>query len=814
MDREWIGNGSVCSRKLFASIIFLSLLGVSNAWGVEYELITSEADLIPGEKYLIGAGTSGTVQFINTTSNTDNRKTTGASVSSSTVTKTDALMAVTLGGCPGAWTFYTNSYGGTAGYLNATSTTSNNYLKVVAALDAYAFFTITFSSSKAVITCTGKTSRNIMRKNSSSAIISCYSSGQNDIYLYKEVPASTYTVTYSVGSGTCGTANATEASKGAGVTLPSASPSSACASDGWEFAGWAEASCSETHNQPTLYASGSTYHPHSNTTLYAVYALPSTKYKKVTSAADLTSGKYLIVCTSSTAALKNAIKSNYYLDKTDVSISSNTITNPGNALIWEVTKDSRGVFHFYNANQSKWLDNYLSGSYHYMQLLSAMQNGYGVTINGSGYALISSYHDSGALIYYNTTNTRFAGAASSGTKNLHLYKKDNTYNSTPSCASCTADPSVGNASLNGSFNMTTSTSAIGVQSGTCSTGNAACDWTDYGFVWSDGANTTTPTVSNNKVQVNTTGSATSWTGSVTPSGSTTPTSWTTGHTYYVRTYGKNSKASATYYYGSAWSFTPYLVTFNKNDGGATTSTQYVQGGVSTNLTSNSFSRTGYTFNGWNTDADGTSGTGYTNGQSVNLSANLTLYAKWTANEYTITLNQDLTPTSAGTTSITATYNSNSNLTSAITKPTKTGWTFAGYFTAKNGGGTQIIGADGNVIASVSGYTDASKNWIGTSDVTLYAKWTCTITWSVSGATNVYSAQTLTYNASSTKIASVPGPPSPASYCGDKFVGWTTEANVSQDDDDGLELFTTVAGSPELKTVGNTTFYAVFADYDE
>lgn len=206
-----------------------------------------------------------------------------------------------------------------------------------------------------------------------------------------------------------------------------------------------------------------------------------------------------------------------------------------------------------------------------------------------------------------------------------------------------------------------------------------------------------------------------------------------------------------------------------------------------------------------------SGNNWTVAYGANTTGTSTINVSCAANDYTITLDKDLTPTTAGTASITATYNANTNLTSAITKPTKTGWTFAGYFTAKNGGGTQIIGADGNVIASVSGYTDASKNWKYVGNITLYAKWTCTVTWSVNEATNVYSAQTVTYNSSSCKVASVPTP-SVASYCGDKFMGWTTEESVSQNDDTGLNLFSDVSGSPTI--TGNTTFYAVFADYDD
>ena len=207
-----------------------------------------------------------------------------------------------------------------------------------------------------------------------------------------------------------------------------------------------------------------------------------------------------------------------------------------------------------------------------------------------------------------------------------------------------------------------------------------------------------------------------------------------------------------------------------------------------------------------------SGTSWTVTYPANTTGTSTINVSCSANNYTITLDKDLTPTTAGTASITATYNSNSNLTSAITKPTKTGWTFAGYFTAKNGGGTQIIDASGNVIASVSGYTDASRNWKHAGNITLYAKWTCTVTWSVNGLTNVYSTQTVTYNSSGSKVASVPTP-DPASYCGDIFAGWSrknagAESKTTSYYDD---LFKTVGDSPDIKNIGDITFYAVFAN---
>jgi uncharacterized repeat protein (TIGR02543 family) len=90
--------------------------------------------------------------------------------------------------------------------------------------------------------------------------------------------------------------------------------------------------------------------------------------------------------------------------------------------------------------------------------------------------------------------------------------------------------------------------------------------------------------------------------------------------------GSNVKftASATFY--AQWALTPsYTVTFNPNGGtglmGSDTSN------VSGVLPANAFSRTGYTFEGWNTNPSGT-GTSYANLASYGFGANATLYAQW------------------------------------------------------------------------------------------------------------------------------------------------------------------------------------------
>lgn len=78
-------------------------------------------------------------------------------------------------------------------------------------------------------------------------------------------PATAYTVSFDAGSnGSCSTSSLTEASAGAGVTLPSCTPNT-----GYVFKGWATTSGAATANAGNAAA---TYKPSADCTLYAVYA--------------------------------------------------------------------------------------------------------------------------------------------------------------------------------------------------------------------------------------------------------------------------------------------------------------------------------------------------------------------------------------------------------------------------------------------------------------------------------------------------------------------------------------------------------------
>ena len=83
---------------------------------------------------------------------------------------------------------------------------------------------------------------------------------------------------------------------------------------------------------------------------------------------------------------------------------------------------------------------------------------------------------------------------------------------------------------------------------------------------------------------------------------------------------------------AVWTPNRYTINYNGNGNtsGTTASSTHTYD-VSSNLTTNGFKKTGYTFIGWNTSADGT-GTAYLDGASVTrvgTSGTVTLYAQWT-----------------------------------------------------------------------------------------------------------------------------------------------------------------------------------------
>ena len=163
------------------------------------------------------------------------------------------------------------------------------------------------------------------------------------------------------------------------------------------------------------------------------------------------------------------------------------------------------------------------------------------------------------------------------------------------------------------------------------------------------------------------------------------------------TSGKWTKAGATTLYAQ-YEVNTYTIHYDPNDdqyvGEATGSmdNQAATWGNYPTLTSNGFTREGYTFAGWATSPTGA--VVYSNGQtlSTNLTndnnATVTLYAKWTGRTYTVTFNarggSSLSPASK-TVTMGATYGT----LATVTPPA--GYVFDGWYTSA-GGGTKVTSA--------------------------------------------------------------------------------------------------------------------------
>lgn len=127
-----------------------------------------------------------------------------------------------------------------------------------------------------------------------------------------------------------------------------------------------------------------------------------------------------------------------------------------------------------------------------------------------------------------------------------------------------------------------------------------------------------------------------WTGTFTTS--TKNYSWTMSNKSYSLTANAAANTYTVVYHG------------NGATGGSTANSSHTYNSAK-NLTANGFTRTGYTFAGWNTAANG-NGTSYSNSQSVsNLTSThngtVNLYAQWTINSYYLDLNGLLDGTASG-----------------------------------------------------------------------------------------------------------------------------------------------------------------------
>ncbi len=251
-----------------------------------------------------------------------------------------------------------------------------------------------------------------------------------------------------------------------------------------------------------------------------------------------------------------------------------------------------------------------------------------------------------------------------------------------------------------------------------------------------------------------------------------------------------------------WVENTYAVTYNgnSNTGGSVPvdGTTYHNGDTATVLgNTGSLVRTGYTFNGWNTVANG-SGTSYTGGDTFGITtSSVTLYAQWTAIDYTVTYDGNTNtggsvPVDGNTYNITNTVTVLGNTGSLV----KTGYTFDGWNTAANGSGTDYSGGD--------------TFSMGSTNVTLYAQWienTYTVTYN--GNSNTGGAVPVdgtTYHNGGT--ATVLGNTGFLVRTGYTFAGWNTAANGTGTSYTGGDTFGITTSSVTLYAQWTAIDYTV------
>ncbi|MBO5834493.1 MAG: InlB B-repeat-containing protein [Bacteroidales bacterium] len=147
----------------------------------------------------------------------------------------------------------------------------------------------------------------------------------------------------------------------------------------------------------------------------------------------------------------------------------------------------------------------------------------------------------------------------------------------------------------------------------------------------------------------------------------------------------------------------YTITFDANGGEGTMDSLTIVQGEEKELPSNTFTRDGYVFAGWNTKVDG-SGTTYNESSKIAPTENMTLYAQWTQRIfYRVIFNAN----GGNGTMADQVFEAGVSQTLVSNTFIRSGYTFIGWNTAPDGSGTS--------------YTDRQVV-ILTEDITLYAQW--------------------------------------------------------------------------------------------
>ena len=169
----------------FILLLFALVAGIGSVWADTYNLVKNVSELSEGDVILIASGTTGSVKALGA-QNSNNRAAASVTVTDGVISSIGNAVELTLDAknASGKYTLKSST-----GYLYAANSSNgkNNYLKEK---DSKVYWSIEVNTSTYVATikdsessCNGK---NWLRYNSGSTLFSCYSSGQNNVYIYKK----------------------------------------------------------------------------------------------------------------------------------------------------------------------------------------------------------------------------------------------------------------------------------------------------------------------------------------------------------------------------------------------------------------------------------------------------------------------------------------------------------------------------------------------------------------------------------------------------------------------------------------------------
>jgi len=240
-------------------------------------------------------------------------------------------------------------------------------------------------------------------------------------------------------------------------------------------------------------------------------------------------------------------------------------------------------------------------------------------------------------------------------------------------------------------------------------------------------------------------------------------------------------------------FRAYRLTYDNNEGlGSVTARRLPAGTEITLSTGTGLSKTGYTFDGWNTLDTGL-GTHYEPGASYAVpTADVTLYAEWEPNSNTLTYHAN---GGAGTT--TENHDTGEVFTLTEASVTRTGYDFAEWDTEENGGGTS--------------YADEASFTMPATDETLYAQWTAhtyTVEYMANDGMGTTASSSHTYGISKALTSS--------GFAMDyhTFAGWSTTPNGEVEYFDGQSVVNLTAEDGATITLyAQWTPYTYMVDYN-